>query len=75
MSAHFYNQDTFFYPLHSFMAKPRWPYLAKMALSVGLARTIYIRCIYGVFGREITKYTVIYIAYIRFWPTLLIKCT
>jgi len=27
----------------------------------GLARTIYILCIYGVFGREITKYTVIYI--------------
>jgi tRNA splicing endonuclease len=26
---------------------------------VGLARTIYIRCIYGIFGREITKYTVI----------------
>jgi len=37
---------------------------------VGLARTIHIRCIYGVFGRKITKYTVIYGAYIRFWPTL-----
>jgi len=24
---------------------------------------------YGVFGREITKYTAIYGAYIRFWPT------
>ena len=34
------------------------------------ARTIYIRCIYGIFGREITNYTVIYGAYIRFWPTL-----
>jgi hypothetical protein len=31
---------------------------------------IYIRCIYGNLGREITKYTVIYGAYIRFWPTL-----
>jgi len=31
---------------------------------------IYIRCIYGKFGREITKYTFIYGAYIRFWPTL-----
>ena len=31
---------------------------------------IYIRCIYGIFGREITKYTVIYGVYIRFWPTL-----
>ena len=38
--------------------------------SVGLARTLYIRCIYGIFGRETTKYTGIYSAYIRFWPTL-----
>jgi hypothetical protein len=37
---------------------------------IGLARTIYIRLIYGIFGREITKYTVIYGVYIRFWPTL-----
>jgi len=36
----------------------------------GLARTIYIRCVYGIFGREITVYTVIYGAYIRSWPTL-----
>jgi len=34
-----------------------------------LARTIYIRFIYGIFGREIIKYTV-YGMYIRFWPTL-----
>ena len=36
---------------------------------VGLARIIYIyiRFIYGIFGREITKYTVIYGEYIRFW--------
>jgi|AntDeeMetagen134_2_1112570.scaffolds.fasta_scaffold38457_1 hypothetical protein len=27
-------------------------------LHEGLAKTIYIRCLYGVFGREITKYTV-----------------
>jgi hypothetical protein len=31
---------------------------------------IYIRCIYGILGREIKKYTVIYGVYIRFWPTL-----
>ena len=37
---------------------------------IGLARTIYIRCTYGIFGREITKYMVIYGVYIRFWPTL-----
>jgi hypothetical protein len=35
-----------------------------------LARTIYIRWIYGIFGRGITKYTVIYTEYIRFWPIL-----
>ena len=37
---------------------------------IGLAKTIYIRCIHGIFGREITRYTVIYGVYIRFWPTL-----
>ena len=34
-----------------------------------MARTIYIRCIDGLFGREITKYTVI-CGHMRFWPTL-----
>jgi len=37
---------------------------------VGLARTIYVRCIYGIFCRKITNYTVIYGVYIRFWHTL-----
>jgi len=37
---------------------------------IGLARTIHIRCIYRISGRQITKYTVIYSVYIRFWPTL-----
>jgi hypothetical protein len=37
---------------------------------VELARTISIRYIYGIFGRETTIYTVIYGVYIRFWPTL-----
>ena len=32
---------------------------------VGLARTIHIRLLYGIFGRVITKYTVIYGVYIR----------
>ena len=44
-------------------------------LSIGLARAIYTRCIYGIFGREITKYTVIYGVYTRFWPTLPINPT
>jgi len=39
---------------------------------LGLARTIYIRCPYGIFGLEITKYTVYIYVYIRFWPTLYI---
>ena len=39
-------------------------------ICVGLAKTIYIRCIHGYFGRKIIEYTVIYGAYIRFWPTL-----
>ena len=37
-----------------------------------MARTIYIRCVYGMFGRRSTKYTVKYGVYIRFWPTLYI---
>ena len=40
---------------------------------IGLARTIYIRCTYGIFGREITEYTVIYGVYIQVWPTLCIS--
>ena len=32
-----------------------------------------IRCIYGIFGRKIIKYTVIYGVYIRFWPTLCVR--
>jgi hypothetical protein len=31
---------------------------------------IYIRCIYGIIGREITKYTVVYGVNLQFWPTL-----
>jgi hypothetical protein len=30
----------------------------------------YLRCIYGIFGREITIHTVIYSGDIKFWPTL-----
>jgi len=37
---------------------------------IGLARTIHIWCVYGIFGREITIYTVIYGVYIQFWPFL-----
>jgi hypothetical protein len=42
----------------------------ERAKYIGLARTIYIRCIYGIFCRDIIKHTVIYGVYIRFWPTL-----
>jgi hypothetical protein len=37
-----------------------WFPCQRYRIYIGLARTIYIQCIYGVFGREITKYTVIY---------------
>ena len=40
---------------------------------LGLAKPyihMYIPCIYGNSGREITTYTVIYGVHIRFWPTL-----
>ena len=43
---------------------------AQDNILIGLAKTIHIQCIYSNFGREITKYTVIYGVYIRFWPTL-----
>jgi len=38
----------------------------KLAAAVlfGLARTIDVRCIYGILGREITRHTVIYGVYI-----------
>jgi hypothetical protein len=36
----------------------------RQHIYLGLARTIYIRCVYGNFGREITIYTVIYGVYI-----------
>jgi len=39
---------------------------------IGLARAMHIRCVYGIFGRESTMYTVIYGVYVRFWPTLYI---
>ena len=42
-----------------------------LGIRVGMARTIYIRCTYGIFGREITIHTVIYGVYIQFWPTLI----
>jgi len=38
---------------------------------VGLARTIYICTVYfGIFGLEITTYTVYIYVHIQFWPTL-----
>ena len=40
-----------------------------MLTCIELTRTVNIWCIYGIFCREITKYTVIYGLYIRFWPT------
>jgi len=49
------------------------PYVCDLVFKhpcVGVARAIHIQCIYGVFGREITKYTARYDACLRFRPTL-----
>jgi len=46
---------------------------ACVCTCVGLARTIYSWCIYFIFGREITKYTVIYGEHVPFWPTLHVR--
>ena len=49
---------------------------ARNTVYIGLAKTVYIRCIYGILCREITKYTVsIYGSgqpYKKYtvWPTL-----
>ena len=42
----------------------------ERALLVALAITTYIRCIHGVFGREITNRTDIYGVYTQLWPNL-----
>ena len=42
---------------------------------VGLARTIYIRCIYGIVCRDCIECRAIYSVYIRFWPTLFMCAT
>ena len=67
--------------------RPRGPLLCNSqthpcyVLQVGLfvsrvgQNHIYMRCIYGVISRELTKYTVIHSVYIRFWPTLLMRRT
>ena len=45
--------------------------LLSHKLCVGLVITIHIGGMYGIFGREITNYTVIHGVYIQFWPTLI----
>jgi hypothetical protein len=52
------------------LPKPADDYRWMRERQAELARTIYIRCIHGIFGRDFTTYTVIYGEYIRFWPTL-----
>jgi len=55
--------------LFTFILLLRMPFERVLMCRVG-QNHIFTVCI-GIFGREITKYTVIYGAYIRFWPTLL----
>ena len=42
---------------------------------VGLARTIHLRCMYSIFGREFIEYRVMYSVYIQFWPTLIMHAS
>jgi len=55
---------------HGWYEGNAWRTPLSVCIHVGLARTIYIRFTYGIFGLEITKYTVYIYVYIRFWPTL-----
>jgi len=41
-----------------------------LVAKVGQNHTYWYRC--GTFGRDFIEYTVIYSAYIRLWPTLLV---
>ena len=60
---------------HGWYEGNAWRTPLSVCIHVGLARTIYIRFTYGIFGLEITKYTVYIYVYIRFWPTLQIAIT
>jgi hypothetical protein len=46
-----------------------------MEVLIRLAKTIYILCIYGIFGRNLHKYMAVYGVYVWFWPTLRVLCT
>jgi len=62
-------------PTQKCVAKYAWMHeqvKAQTVCTCRIGQTIYIRCIYGIFGSGISKYTVNYGAYIRFWSTLLL---
>ena len=56
------------YTVYLVISKLKIPYVHRIYMV--LANPRYIRCTHGIFGRGITRYTVIYGVYIRFWPTL-----
>jgi hypothetical protein len=45
----------------------------KSGILIEVVGTTYIRCVYIIFGRKITRYTVMYCVYIRFWPNLVVQ--
>jgi hypothetical protein len=50
--------------IHLVIPLPKIPHIHHMFyIYVGLARTICMRCTYGIFSRDLTKYTVIYGVY------------
>jgi len=63
----------FLYSPFHFCHNPCHPSLYALTY-LGLSRTICIQCVYGIFGRETNKRTVIYVVCIWFWPTLHIFC-
>jgi len=64
------GQDCFVAELPGDARISNWPAIVFAQANTFCMKTIYIRFKYGIFGREITKYTVIYGVYLGFWPTL-----
>ena len=49
--------------------------MSRVSRTIYIYIYIYIQFIYGIFGREITKYTVIYGVLIRFCPIVVMSTT
>jgi hypothetical protein len=63
------NQLYNIYGVHSTSSVLGRELTKNSVIYIGLAKVLYIWRVYGIFGRKFTNCTVIYGAYIRFWPT------